>query len=154
MNNAGQVVGYARGTGGNYAFLYLNGAIVDLNTLIPSNSGWTLTSAAAINDAGQIAGTGQIGGATHAFRLDPAASVADPLAVLITTVDGMAPMPKMKALRKHLEQALAALQAGDSQRARNFLNAFEHMLDGHRTQLTADQEQQLLDAAEAAMKQL
>ncbi|MGK2954861.1 MAG: hypothetical protein ACSLFI_04210, partial [Solirubrobacterales bacterium] len=45
--------------------------IVDLNTLIPPGSGWTLTSARDINDDGQIVGVGQIGGTTRAFLLTP-----------------------------------------------------------------------------------
>ena len=31
---------------------------LDLNSLLPPNSGWTLTSATGINDAGQIVGYG------------------------------------------------------------------------------------------------
>jgi probable HAF family extracellular repeat protein len=43
----------------------------DLNSLIPPNSGWTLSEAFGINDTGQITGTGAINGATHAFLLNP-----------------------------------------------------------------------------------
>jgi len=35
----------------------------DLNALIPANSGWTLNWAFAINDNGQITGSGTINGA-------------------------------------------------------------------------------------------
>ena len=45
----------------------------DLNNLIPSNSGWLLTSANSINVRGQITGEGTIGGQTHAFVLTPVA---------------------------------------------------------------------------------
>lgn len=45
--------------------------IVDLNTLLPEDSGWTLTSARDINDDGQIVGAGQIGGTTRAYLLTP-----------------------------------------------------------------------------------
>jgi probable HAF family extracellular repeat protein len=59
INNAGQVVGYAETTSREWrAFLYADGSMIDLNELIPSNSGWELTSANRINDAGQIVGQG------------------------------------------------------------------------------------------------
>jgi len=44
--------------------------MVDLNSLLPANSGWTLTQASAINNEGQIVGYGIHNGATHAFLLD------------------------------------------------------------------------------------
>jgi probable HAF family extracellular repeat protein len=68
INNFGQVVG-STGTG---AFLYSDGVMTDLNTLIPPDSGLFLYTAYGINDAGQI-----VGGATgpdhhtHAFLLTP-----------------------------------------------------------------------------------
>jgi probable HAF family extracellular repeat protein len=40
------------------AFLCQNGVMVDLNTLLPAGSGWTLIQADAINDAGQIVAFG------------------------------------------------------------------------------------------------
>jgi probable HAF family extracellular repeat protein len=46
--------------------------IVDLNTLIPSGSGWVLTIANGVNDGGQIVGNGTINGHTHGFLLTPA----------------------------------------------------------------------------------
>lgn len=60
--------------GSSHAFLYdLNGAgaPVDLNTLVAPGSGWLLTSAAAINAGGLIAGTGVAGGESHAVLLVP-----------------------------------------------------------------------------------
>jgi hypothetical protein len=44
---------------------------IDVNTLLPPNSGWTLLTATGINDRGQIAGTGLIGGQSRAYRLSP-----------------------------------------------------------------------------------
>jgi hypothetical protein len=43
----------------------------DLNKLIPSGSGWVLEQAFAINNAGQIVGTGTINGKEHGFLLTP-----------------------------------------------------------------------------------
>jgi probable HAF family extracellular repeat protein len=78
MNNRGQVVGDAGASGGPHAFLtdLVSFHMVDLNTLIPPGSGWTLIYAAAINDVGQIAGYGRVNGADvfHAFLLTPEAS--------------------------------------------------------------------------------
>jgi len=68
LNGSGQVVGVSGGA----AFLYANGILIDLNLLIDPFSGWTLQEAAAINDSGQIAGTGLYQGQRHAFLLDPA----------------------------------------------------------------------------------
>ena len=86
INNLGQVVGYAHSNTSfsERAFLSGNGVMTDLNLQLPANSGWILTSATGINDAGQIVGygttkTGQI----HAFLLEGA--VADPSKVQTIT---------------------------------------------------------------------
>jgi len=62
----GEVVG----TSGSRAFLWTPYAgMLDLNTLIPPDSGWTLSSATGINLSGQIVGNGTINGQQHAFLL-------------------------------------------------------------------------------------
>jgi len=69
INDKGQVVGTFASTD---AFLYSNGVMHDLNSLIPSNSGWTLQVAYGINDSGQITGWGiNPSGQTDAFLLTP-----------------------------------------------------------------------------------
>ncbi len=73
INNLGQVVGYS--SAGSYAFLYSGGSPQNLNSLIPSNSGWTLTEATGINDSGQICGYGEYGGQTEAFLLTRASAL-------------------------------------------------------------------------------
>jgi len=80
INNSGQVVGKSTTTTGNqHAFFYSDGRMQDLNNLIPSNSGWEeLVHANAINDAGQIAGYGDIAGQTHAFLATPFNSSPSP----------------------------------------------------------------------------
>jgi probable HAF family extracellular repeat protein len=55
----------------NHAFIYTNGKMTDLNTLIPANSGWELDTASAINDNGWIVGQGSINGQYHGFLLTP-----------------------------------------------------------------------------------
>jgi len=52
INVHGVIVGARSGR----AFIWQNGVGTDLNTLIPSGSGVTLTSASGINDSGQIVG--------------------------------------------------------------------------------------------------
>lgn len=71
INDSGDVVGEWRilinGQQRFKAFLYEDGRMRDLNALIPAGTGWDLTGAQAINEAGQIVGSGTIGGETHAF---------------------------------------------------------------------------------------
>lgn len=75
VNSAGQVVGYSYVAGADvtHAFLYSSGLLRDLNSLIASDSGWLLTEAYGIDDAGRIAGTGLYNGEQRAFLLDLAA---------------------------------------------------------------------------------
>ena len=87
INAAGQVVGFCYDeSGGNQLafFADVTGPMQDLNNLIPAGSGWVLQQAYGINDLGQIAGSGTIGGNTHAFLLTPS-SVPEPasLSVLV-----------------------------------------------------------------------
>jgi probable HAF family extracellular repeat protein len=73
INQKGQIVGSAAVMSTDMAaFLYDGGKMVDLNTLIDPNSGWTLTEATAINDDGWIVGRGwnNVNG-TSAFLLKP-----------------------------------------------------------------------------------
>lgn len=71
INASGQVVGssitLSNGLG---AFFYSGGTLLNLNSLLPTNSGWYLSRANAISDSGQIVGVGTINGRQHAFLLD------------------------------------------------------------------------------------
>ncbi|MBA3246986.1 MAG: DUF3466 family protein [Pyrinomonadaceae bacterium] len=72
INNLGQVVGASNSAATTLrAFLYSGGEMQDLNSLIPTQSGWTLTEARDINDAGQVVGTGLVNGQQRAFLLTP-----------------------------------------------------------------------------------
>jgi probable HAF family extracellular repeat protein len=67
INDSGQIVGWASGR----AYIYNDGVVTDLNTLIPAGTGLTLYAATGINNAGQIVGYAFSGGSTHAFLLTP-----------------------------------------------------------------------------------
>jgi probable HAF family extracellular repeat protein len=78
INNLGQVVGAADTADGLHGFLYEDGTMLDLNTLIDPASGWTVRDAQAINDLAQIAGTACRGEICQAVRLDLVPQVPEP----------------------------------------------------------------------------
>jgi probable HAF family extracellular repeat protein len=70
INNEGDVVGEAENSGNTFcATLWRDGKIIDLNSLLPAGSDWTLFYATAINRAGQIVGVGKHNGVTRGFLL-------------------------------------------------------------------------------------
>jgi probable HAF family extracellular repeat protein len=76
INNRGQIVGWSGHATGviidyTRAVLWSGGAIVKLDEFIPTDSGWTLDIATAINSRGQIAGTGHRNGLARPFLLTP-----------------------------------------------------------------------------------
>jgi probable HAF family extracellular repeat protein len=80
INDAGSVVGYSDLASGanSHGFVWTNGAMVDLNSLIGAGSGWELVQAYGINNAGQIVGEGLYNGQSRAFRLDPLGPSSSP----------------------------------------------------------------------------
>jgi len=72
VNAAGQVIGTSTlpNSSTSQPFLYTNGVMVNLNTLVPGLSNIDVSSI-RLNEAGQIAGTGLIGGNKRAFLLTP-----------------------------------------------------------------------------------
>lgn len=73
LNDRGQVVGAADAgdpSGLPHAFLWDNGRMVDLNSLIPHDAGWLLVDASQINNSGEIAGVGFARG-RHPCLLSP-----------------------------------------------------------------------------------
>jgi probable HAF family extracellular repeat protein len=73
VNDSRQVVGWAETpSGGKHAIVWSAAVgMRDLNNAIPSNSGWILIEAKAINSSGQIVGYGVRDGLTRAFLLRP-----------------------------------------------------------------------------------
>ena len=62
IDESGRVVGWSRGVEGNEAeqfsaVLWEGEQVIDLNGMIPANSGWDLVDAYAINERGQIVGS-------------------------------------------------------------------------------------------------
>jgi len=76
INNQGQLVGYLGFGQLTQAFLFDGTNLVNLNQYIPASSGFTnLASADAINDKGQIIGSGTLtNGDYHGYLLTPLAS--------------------------------------------------------------------------------
>jgi probable HAF family extracellular repeat protein len=100
INESGHVVGiyFGAGEATSRAFVYdsVNG-MRDLHSLIPHNSGWTqLFDANAINDHGQIVGSGRINGEKHAFLLTP---IPEP-STLLTLLVGTACLASLAAARR------------------------------------------------------
>jgi probable HAF family extracellular repeat protein len=96
INDGGLVVGTARGLSADQdamrAFIWQDGAMADLNTLLPDNSGWTLLEARDINNNGEIVGYGYYGDQAYgpnvyqAFVMTP---VPEPSAI-VTLLCGLA----------------------------------------------------------------
>jgi probable HAF family extracellular repeat protein len=80
INNIGEIVGFSGGPGvyGAYsrAYIWEGGTAYNLNGYIPSNSGWLLISADAINDHGFIVGFGHHNDQDKAFLLTPIGGIA------------------------------------------------------------------------------
>ena len=77
INDAGVVVGTMRAGGAvspHHAFIYADGVVTNLNSLIPAGTGLHLAYATGINNAGQIVGVAYDAQAHyHAFLLTPIA---------------------------------------------------------------------------------
>ena len=73
INNYDWVVGWAEATngGGPRAFVHDGTRMTDLNSILWNPGGWLLREADAVNDAGQIVGSGVLNGQEHAFFLQP-----------------------------------------------------------------------------------
>ncbi len=77
LNARGDVVGTSTDASGTqHAFLWDGAKLIDLNTVIPRGTGWLLTSASSIDDAGDIVGVGRHGTLTRAFLLQPTGGLA------------------------------------------------------------------------------
>lgn len=72
INDAGLAVGFYRdGNGQSRAFRGTASGYIDLNNMLPEDSGWVLEEAHGINANGWIVGSGLLNGQGHAFLLVP-----------------------------------------------------------------------------------
>jgi probable HAF family extracellular repeat protein len=119
VNSKNQVVGHSQTNDGDYhAFIWQkSGGMVDLNTLIPSNSSLVLRDAYNINDSGVIAGMGLPAGCTdsatcgHAYVLTPCGGSGD--------ITGAAPCPAESGVAEApVTRSTAAKSASAQPRAR------------------------------------
>jgi len=98
INEFNIVVGSAQTSTGYHAFIWdASAGMLDLNDLT-GDPGWVLTSAVAINNAGDIVGTGLLNGQSHGFLLTnglpPEIPNKPPVAVATSNVSsGKVPLP-------------------------------------------------------------
>jgi probable HAF family extracellular repeat protein len=93
INNRGQVVGSTIDSGNNWShgFIWQNGVVTDLNTLISGDSNLSVISASNINERGQISGmatvvNGPDAGNIHAYLATPVeASIGTSMADVVRT---------------------------------------------------------------------
>lgn len=70
INNQNEIVGTFGSFTDPHAFLFANGTLIDLNTVIPPHPGLTLLAATGINDLGEIVGVAaDANGKAHEFLL-------------------------------------------------------------------------------------
>jgi probable HAF family extracellular repeat protein len=114
INDRGEVVGSSFDASGNpRAFLYQNGVMTDLNTLIPAGSPLYLLDAESINSSGQIAGFGMTSaGDMHGFLATPTSGedVSGSLSAVSGSVTGPRALPE--DVRKMLLQRLRSGRFG------------------------------------------
>ncbi len=82
INNFEQIVGFSTLTpdsSAQHAFLWEDGELIDLNSLIAPEAGWELTSAFEINNNGDIIGVGNFNGEQQGFI---AKAVPEPSSIL------------------------------------------------------------------------
>jgi probable HAF family extracellular repeat protein len=89
INSSRQAVGLSRLAASPFTsepFLYDNGVMVNLNTLLPAGSGWVLQRAFSIDDAGAIMGTGTFNGVLSGFKLTPIPEPAALAGIAVMTI--------------------------------------------------------------------
>jgi probable HAF family extracellular repeat protein len=86
INSSAMIVGSAKHASGytqGSAFLWMNGQMFDLNSLISPTSGWQLTAAMDINDRGEIVGYGTLNNKGESFLLIPTIPIPEPSSMVL-----------------------------------------------------------------------
>jgi probable HAF family extracellular repeat protein len=124
-NSQGIVVGTSQtaNNADDHAFVFLNGSMLDLNDLVPDDSGWDLLQARSINDDGQIAGYGiDPFGEAHSILLTPTSvpEASSYLAVLFLFVASVHQWIRRVTMQRsaYLQQFTYALRRGAVRRSR------------------------------------
>jgi probable HAF family extracellular repeat protein len=146
VNNLGQVIGDSFDGVRSRPFLWSDGQMRDVNSLIPADSGWQIQSIGAINDLGQMVGAAVRGGQSHAVLLTRPALLIASLVNLLQPLD-LRPGIKLSLLAK-LAAAGIAVEAGDTAVACNLLRAFINEVSAQSGKaLSVAQANQLIAAA-------
>lgn len=92
INDLAQIVGTSSlaNSTSQRAFLWEEGTILDLNSLLADSTGWELTSALEINNLGQIVGSGLLNGEQRGFVLTPVPEPSSTLGLLGVAAMGFA----------------------------------------------------------------
>lgn len=105
LNNRGEVVGASvsapgPATGNPRAYVWRNGVMTDLNTLVPADSPLYLLTASAINDSGEIVGFGVTDdGELHGFLATPCSASSGACgSASATSVTGAETLKKRKVV--------------------------------------------------------
>jgi probable HAF family extracellular repeat protein len=129
INDVGHIVGKSEiDPFVTHAFLYKNNQMVDLNSVLgpTDQAAWELGEARAINDLGQIAGTGQFQGNPRAFLMTPPlSSIFDNVSQLVAVALSGQPRGTSQSLLAILEAAQDAIERGQSEVAGVQLYAYE-----------------------------
>ncbi len=129
INDVGHIVGKSEiDPSVTHAFLYKNNQMVDLNSVLGASdqAPWELVEARAINEFGQIVGTGQFQGRSRAFLMTPPlSSIFDSLSQLVALVLSGQRLGTSQSLLAILQAAQEAIARGQSEVAVLQLNAYE-----------------------------
>lgn len=132
INADGDVVGSSSTGSQIHAFIYTDGTMSDLNSLIGPTT-VVLTQATGINDSGQISAggwtNGYLGGVLHSFRLDPFDLATDNFLELLSDPDLELTSGQSHSLIDKFTSALASIEQGANKQAINQLNALVNSVE-------------------------
>jgi len=94
INESSQIVGSATDSDGlMHACLFDSGGNINLESYLPTGSGWVLNYASSINDSGWITGTGYLNGQERAFLIEP---VPEPTTICLLGIGALSLIRRKK----------------------------------------------------------